>query len=145
MSLSQCTRQMFACFGLESRQCSGSCENLDMREHPRSVQWAGSWECQLSSRANSRGRHPTPTEAGMRGNCLNPKGPPNGGHSARSRPEPLENQDWLAGAGGFEPPRGGIKIRCLTTWLRPTTGGLPAADRAAVRPAEHSRRLVCDQ
>jgi hypothetical protein len=25
----------------------------------------------------------------------------------------------LAGAGGFEPPYGGIKIRCLTTWLRP--------------------------
>src|SRR5580698_4367116 len=25
----------------------------------------------------------------------------------------------LAGAGGFEPPDGGIKIRCLTTWLRP--------------------------
>ena len=29
--------------------------------------------------------------------------------------------DWLAGAGGFEPPNGGIKIRCLTTWLRPKT------------------------
>ena len=28
----------------------------------------------------------------------------------------------LAGAGGFEPPHGGIKIRCLTTWLRPITG-----------------------
>ena len=25
----------------------------------------------------------------------------------------------LAGAGGFEPPHGGIKIRCLTTWRRP--------------------------
>src|SRR3954471_15799607 len=25
----------------------------------------------------------------------------------------------LAGAGGIEPPNGGIKIRCLTTWLRP--------------------------
>ncbi len=25
----------------------------------------------------------------------------------------------MAGAGGFEPPDGGIKIRCLTTWLRP--------------------------
>jgi hypothetical protein len=25
----------------------------------------------------------------------------------------------LAGAGGFEPPHDGIKIRCLTTWLRP--------------------------
>src|SRR6266478_8975754 len=27
--------------------------------------------------------------------------------------------DWLAGAPGFEPGNGGIKIRCLTTWLRP--------------------------
>ena len=27
--------------------------------------------------------------------------------------------EGLAGAGGFEPPYGGIKIRCLTTWLRP--------------------------
>src|SRR5580704_9565231 len=25
----------------------------------------------------------------------------------------------LAGAGGFEPPYGGIKIRCLTAWRRP--------------------------
>jgi hypothetical protein len=25
----------------------------------------------------------------------------------------------MAGAGGFEPPHGGIKIRCLTAWLRP--------------------------
>ena len=25
----------------------------------------------------------------------------------------------LAGAGGFEPPHGGTKIRCLTAWLRP--------------------------
>src|SRR5690606_36360293 len=28
----------------------------------------------------------------------------------------------VAGAGGFEPPHGGIKIRCLTTWLRPIVG-----------------------
>jgi len=27
--------------------------------------------------------------------------------------------DCLAGAGGFEPPHGGIKIHCLTTWRRP--------------------------
>jgi hypothetical protein len=25
----------------------------------------------------------------------------------------------VAGAGGFEPPHGGTKIRCLTAWLRP--------------------------
>ena len=38
----------------------------------------------------------------------------------RRQGENLERLDWLAGAGGFEPPNGGIKIRCLTTWLRPT-------------------------
>ncbi len=27
----------------------------------------------------------------------------------------------LAGAGGFEPPYGGIKIRCLTAWRRPNS------------------------
>src|ERR1700686_2474537 len=31
-------------------------------------------------------------------------------------PKPLKR---LAGAPGFEPGNGGIKIRCLTTWLRP--------------------------
>jgi hypothetical protein len=30
------------------------------------------------------------------------------------------NDGGLAGAGGIEPPNGGIKIRCLTAWLRPT-------------------------
>ena len=25
----------------------------------------------------------------------------------------------MVGAGGIEPPHGGIKIRCLTAWLRP--------------------------
>ncbi len=30
-----------------------------------------------------------------------------------------KSSDWLAGAGGFEPPYGGIKIHCLTTWRRP--------------------------
>ena len=41
----------------------------------------------------------------------------------------------LAGAGGFEPPYGGIKIRCLTTWLRPKT----AANSAAAR-TEYGRK-----
>jgi hypothetical protein len=31
----------------------------------------------------------------------------------------LGPSDCLAGAGGFEPPHGGIKIPCLTTWRRP--------------------------
>ena len=39
----------------------------------------------------------------------------------------------LAGAGGFEPPHGGIKIPCLTTWRRPNRRsgkrrGWPRAD-----------------
>ncbi len=33
--------------------------------------------------------------------------------------EPGRTHEWLAGAGGIEPPNGGIKIRCLTAWLRP--------------------------
>ncbi len=33
----------------------------------------------------------------------------------------LQNAHWLAGAGGFEPPHGGIKIPCLTTWRRPNS------------------------
>src|SRR5262249_44105879 len=49
--------------------------------------------------------------------------------------------DWLAGAGGLEPPNGGIKIRCLTTWLRPISGGLLAPRRRA----DHSGRAVGDQ
>jgi hypothetical protein len=32
---------------------------------------------------------------------------------------PSRTPDCLAGAGGFEPPHGGIKIHCLTTWRRP--------------------------
>jgi hypothetical protein len=33
--------------------------------------------------------------------------------------EPGSTPEWLAGAGGIEPPNGGIKIHCLTAWLRP--------------------------
>jgi hypothetical protein len=36
----------------------------------------------------------------------------------------------LAGAGGFEPPHGGIKIHCLTTWRRPNRPVRKAAGRA---------------
>src|SRR6202158_297101 len=35
------------------------------------------------------------------------------------REDNLRLPDWLAGAGGFDPPHGGIKIHCLTTWRRP--------------------------
>ena len=43
----------------------------------------------------------------------------------------IELYQWfrMAGAGGFEPPYGGIKIRCLTTWLRPI--GKPADARVS--------------
>src|SRR5437899_10054849 len=44
----------------------------------------------------------------------------------------------LAGAGGFEPPYGGIKIRCLTTWLRPNRYRKAAYKRFCVRPPDHS-------
>ncbi len=44
----------------------------------------------------------------------------------------------LAGAPGFEPGNGGIKIRCLTTWLRPILAArrhiarlMPGANRGA--------------
>src|ERR1044071_7542328 len=35
----------------------------------------------------------------------------------------FDQQYQLAGAGGIEPPNGGIKIRCLTAWLRPNRPG----------------------
>src|SRR5262245_27806400 len=38
----------------------------------------------------------------------------------------------LAGAGGFEPPYAGIKIRCLTTWLRPNISGRKLVPRRAL-------------
>src|SRR5690349_16048485 len=34
-------------------------------------------------------------------------------------PKKSERPYLMAGAPGFEPGNGGIKIRCLTTWLRP--------------------------
>jgi hypothetical protein len=46
----------------------------------------------------------------------------------------------LAGAGGFEPPYGGTKIRCLTTWLRPNVvtvrrrAGILALEFAGLSP-----------
>jgi hypothetical protein len=41
--------------------------------------------------------------------------------SSHHRATKLQRLYWLAGAPGFEPGDGGIKIRCLTTWLRPKT------------------------
>src|SRR5829696_5719883 len=39
----------------------------------------------------------------------------------------------LAGAGGIEPPNGGIKIRCLTAWLRPNRLNRNARGRYLLR------------
>ena len=64
-------------------------------------------------------------------NAAVPRGFERGLHVSLNRP------DWLAGAGGLEPPNGGIKIRCLTTWLRPIRclrrGGARTI-AAAIRP-----------
>ena len=47
----------------------------------------------------------------------------------------MKRLDLVAGAPGFEPGNGGIKIRCLTTWLRPNR-----YRRAAYRPFRVRRR-----
>ncbi len=55
-------------------------------------------------------------------------------HQTRTRTKLFqeENHDVvLAGAGGIEPPNGGIKIRCLTAWLRPNWPGTAASRGAA--------------
>src|SRR5580698_3942666 len=46
------------------------------------------------------------------------RGPRNAAHSP-DHGEVAEFRECLAGAPGFEPGNGGVKIRCLTTWLRP--------------------------
>jgi hypothetical protein len=45
----------------------------------------------------------------------------------------------LAGMGGFEPPNGGIKIRCLTTWLHPNTGRPKLAQACDASGSNHRR------
>ena len=54
------------------------------------------------------------------------KAPQNAGLSARYG-KVCGTGECVAGAGGFEPPYGGIKIRCLTAWRRPNA---PANRRA---------------
>src|SRR5690349_1299571 len=46
----------------------------------------------------------------------------------------------LVGAGGLEPPNGGIKIRCLTAWLRPKAQG--EAISLLVRYSQRLRLLI---
>jgi hypothetical protein len=51
----------------------------------------------------------------------------------------------MAGAPGFEPGNGGIKIRCLTTWLRPNAAadhtGAPAPDQRSLAAVGGSRYI----
>src|SRR2546421_6678335 len=50
----------------------------------------------------------------------------------------------LAGAGGIEPPNGGIKIRCLTTWLRPIRPSGTAEARATADSLDWCRSIGRD-
>jgi hypothetical protein len=47
------------------------------------------------------------------------------------RPFPALARAGLAGAGGIEPPNGGIKIRCLTAWRRPSSAASYSQRRCA--------------
>ena len=62
-----------------------------------------------------------------------------GRNKRHDRAKPLKQ---LAGAGGFEPPHGGIKIRCLTTWLHPITGHTIAGRVAGRSGAAHLMRFI---
>ncbi len=46
----------------------------------------------------------------------------------------------MVGAGGIEPPNGGIKIRCLTAWLRPNR--LESAENLALFTARDDITVV---
>ena len=50
------------------------------------------------------------------------------------RSELMRKRRLVAGAPGFEPGNGGIKIRCLTTWLRPIAS-VRQRGRTILRPA----------
>src|SRR5258707_1356376 len=49
----------------------------------------------------------------------------------------------MAGAEGFEPSDAGIKIRCLTAWLRPKKRAEKAADHTHLAPTIQRTLLVC--
>ena len=49
----------------------------------------------------------------------------------------------LAGAGGIEPPNGGIKIRCLTAWLRPNARWRSGPKHEFVRAARTIAAAAC--
>jgi hypothetical protein len=49
----------------------------------------------------------------------------------------------MAGAGGFEPPHAGIKIRCLTAWRRPNVRPIGTRWAADHRASVHGFQLAC--
>jgi hypothetical protein len=66
----------------------------------------------------------------------------------RREPAEAAQQRRLAGAGGFEPPNAGIKIRCLTTWRRPSgrhcpRGGGPMVGERGFEPPAPTSRTWC--
>src|ERR1700728_2285156 len=48
----------------------------------------------------------------------------------------------VAGVEGFEPPNGGIKTRCLTTWRHPSSPSLAARDSAVHSQHRMQRRAI---
>lgn len=51
--------------------------------------------------------------------------------------------DWeMVGAGGIEPPHGGIKIHCLTAWLRPNKCVMFGAGAGASKGAKQSGQTL---
>jgi hypothetical protein len=82
----------------------------------------------------SRVWRPDRGESAPRRPDANPASPCSG-VSRRTLRNYLILQGLLAGAGGFEPPHGGIKIHCLTTWRRPTgPEAVPLLPRGILRP-----------
>src|SRR5262245_29484088 len=62
----------------------------------------------------------------------------------RSRPKDLtharpNSELKLAGVEGFEPPNGGIKTRCLTTWRHPSAR---VVDSGPATPETPARKLI---
>ena len=54
----------------------------------------------------------------------------------------LAPMECMAGAGGFEPPYGGIKIRCLTAWRRPNS---PLPENPSAMRADHRATAASSQ
>ena len=48
----------------------------------------------------------------------------------------------MVGAGGIEPPHGGIKIHCLTAWLRPNKCVMFGAGAGASKGAKQSGQTL---